>query len=159
MTAQFTQANAPNQTALKKNSLWDSIKYKLLALKEFEDCHILAGWIRQLFLDMFNQQKPQSDAHQSELITDGSECPDGSLPGDALNIPSTEASFMPLSAINSDGIITDASHPATRGIAPSTVERNNTGWNNCLLNYQDANWNNVSEGAMIEQLMLSLSDP
>ncbi len=36
--------------------LLQSVKYKILAMKEFEHSHILAHWIRQLFVDALREQ-------------------------------------------------------------------------------------------------------
>lgn len=65
---------------MQRQSLLQSVKYKLLALKEFEECYIMAKWIRQLFLDVFDQQKcnsglapaPDDGTNESNRMTNSS---------------------------------------------------------------------------------------
>ncbi|KAH8879527.1 hypothetical protein GQ53DRAFT_854621, partial [Thozetella sp. PMI_491] len=63
MTAQYTQSRSSNLSAEQRNTLLQSVKYKLLALKDFESCHVLANWIRQLFMSaLHDQRRYQSQA-------------------------------------------------------------------------------------------------
>ncbi|KAM6512095.1 hypothetical protein FALCPG4_017078 [Fusarium falciforme] len=59
MTAQYTQSRSASLTDAQRQSLQQSVKYKLLALKEFQDCHVMSKWIRQLFRDAFEQEQQQ----------------------------------------------------------------------------------------------------
>lgn len=128
MTAQFTHANATNQSTTKRNALLGSIKYKMLALKDFEECHVLAGWIRQLFFDMFEQQRGQDkNGHSPEAA------------GEDFNIPNSEAldTVGDISmALDVDSIIADIPRPAPWEL-PYTMSNDNILWHNWLLGYQD----------------------
>lgn len=56
MTVESTQLTSPDVKELEKDGHLRMIKYKVLALKEFAKCHVLAGWIRELFLGLLDRQ-------------------------------------------------------------------------------------------------------
>lgn len=128
MTAQFTHANATNHSNSNRNTLLSSIKYKLLALKDFEECHVLAGWIRQLFFDMFDQQRRQDKAGHSPEAQ-----------GEDLTISNSETldTVEETSiALDVDSIIADIPRQAPWDL-PYTMSNDNILWHNWLLGYQD----------------------
>ena len=57
MTNQYTQSRSSKLSTFQREVLLRSVKYKLLALKEFETCHVTAKWIRDLFLETFRRQE------------------------------------------------------------------------------------------------------
>lgn len=127
MTAQFTHANTMNQTTTCRNALLSSIKYKLLALKDFEECHVLASWIRQLFFDMFDQQRRQETDHSPEALGEDSNTPNPQA------IDTVEDSSI---SLDIDSIIADIPRQAPWEL-PYTMSNDNTLWHNWLLGYQD----------------------
>lgn len=75
MTAEFSQLHSPDLPELEKNVHLRMLKYKALALKEFSKCHVLAGWIRELFLGLLDRQFDDTAAPQT-VTTQTQQLPD-----------------------------------------------------------------------------------
>lgn len=92
MTAQYTQARSANLSEVQRTALMQSVKYKMLALKEFEDCHVLAKWIRHLFTNAMCKHK-----YCLTLNSKGTQAPAPSAdePGNSLD----DAAHRALSAL------------------------------------------------------------
>ncbi len=162
MTSQFTQANRSDQSPVERTSAMNSIRYKLLALKEFEECHVLAGWIRQLFIDMFNQHERQRNAAPNAEFAsaDGPREVSVNNCAQSLEVLNTETPYVPdtnMATMDANATIADISHQMMWGHSSASIPSGNTEWNNWLLGYQDGGCNNISERAMMEQLLFSLS--
>lgn len=71
MTVQFVYSKRPDLGESQRRFL-DQLRFELLGLKEFEDCHRLAHWIRKLFLRVRDQTRRKStlDDTCSEMISD-----------------------------------------------------------------------------------------
>lgn len=64
MTAEFSQLHSLDLAELERNAHLRMVKYKVLALKEFAKCHVLAGWIRELFLGLLDRQSDETAADE-----------------------------------------------------------------------------------------------
>jgi hypothetical protein len=69
MTSQYTQSRKATLSPERKQVLLQSVKYKLLALREFEERYVLAKWIRQLFVDVFDREQPAATAQWAAAAT------------------------------------------------------------------------------------------
>jgi hypothetical protein len=59
MTAQYAESYSSDTS--KSQLLSQKLRISLLGLKQFEQCYILARWIRKLFIDIFENSNHQSD--------------------------------------------------------------------------------------------------
>ena len=82
---------------------------------------MLAGWIRQLFFDMFDQQRRQDQAAGEDYIANSEV------------LDTVEDTSM---ALDIDSIIADIPRPAPWEL-PYTMSNDNILWHNWLLGYQD----------------------
>jgi hypothetical protein len=76
MTAEFAQLPSSDLTEVEKNAHLRMVKYKVLALKEFAKCHVLAGWIRELFLGLLDRQSDDTAADEKSQPTRTQQLPD-----------------------------------------------------------------------------------
>jgi hypothetical protein len=76
MTAEFAQLHSPDLKELEKDGHLRMVKYKVLALKEFAKCHVLAGWIRELFLGLLDRRSDDTAAYEKSQSARTPQLPD-----------------------------------------------------------------------------------
>lgn len=69
MTTQYAESYSFDVS--KSRLLSQELRINLLGLKQFEQCYILARWIRKLFTDILEKSNQQSGDHDTETGTNG----------------------------------------------------------------------------------------